>query len=110
MLSWKILKSKASIGAFLSHFPPKYYIFLVSLGHCRVVIWIHHWRGGSNSRYAQTAGDLGFAMQFNAETLWHSSANLGSDSPQSNSGYDLSLTPLSINIDYNNFVFNSVSH
>ena len=28
MLSWKILKSKASIHAFLSHFPPKYYYFL----------------------------------------------------------------------------------
>ena len=40
---------------------------------------------GSTPRYAQTAGDLGFAMQFNAETrgISHSSVILGSDSPQS---------------------------
>ena len=37
---------------------------------------------GSTLRHAQTAGDLGFAVQFNAETPWHyvSSAILGSDS------------------------------
>ena len=26
---------------------------------------------GSTLRHAQTAGDLGFALQFNAETPWH---------------------------------------
>ena len=26
---------------------------------------------GYNPRHAQTAGDLGLAVQFNAETLWH---------------------------------------
>ena len=26
---------------------------------------------GSTPRHAQTAGDLGFTVQFNAETLWH---------------------------------------
>ena len=26
---------------------------------------------GSTPRHAQTAGDLGFAVQFNAETQWH---------------------------------------
>ena len=26
---------------------------------------------GFTPRHAQMAGDLGFAMQFNAETLWH---------------------------------------
>ena len=26
---------------------------------------------GSTLRHAQTAGDLGFAVQFNAETPWH---------------------------------------
>ena len=26
---------------------------------------------GSTPRYAQTTGDLGFAVQFIAETLWH---------------------------------------
>ena len=26
---------------------------------------------GSTHRHAQTAGDLGFAVQFNAETPWH---------------------------------------
>ena len=26
---------------------------------------------GSTPRHAQTAGDLGFAVQFNAETPWH---------------------------------------
>ena len=42
---------------------------------------------GSIPRHAQTAVDLGFAVQFNAETLWHF-AQLRyqrSDSPQSNS-------------------------
>ena len=34
MLSWKILKSKASIAAFQSNFPQKYLTFFVSLGHC----------------------------------------------------------------------------
>ena len=34
------------------------------------------------TRHAQTAGDLGFAVQFNAEL--RGSAILGSDSPQSN--------------------------
>ena len=27
--------------------------------------------GGRSPRHAQTAGDLGFAVQFNAETPWH---------------------------------------
>ena len=27
--------------------------------------------GGFIPRHDETAGDLGFAMQFNAETLWH---------------------------------------
>ena len=26
---------------------------------------------GSTPKHAQTAGDLGFAVQFNAKTLWH---------------------------------------
>ena len=36
---------------------------------------------GSTTRYAQTAGDLGFTVQFNAETPWNSrsSAIQGSD-------------------------------
>ena len=48
---------------------------------------------GSNSRRAQTGGDLDFAVQFNAETPWHfaHSAILGSDSPQSNNRKDNSL-------------------
>ena len=28
-------------------------------------------RAFSFARHAQTAGDLGFAVQFNAETLWY---------------------------------------
>ena len=48
---------------------------------------------GSTPRHAQTAGDLGFAVQFNAETPWHlrSSAILGSNSPQSDNRMDNSL-------------------
>ena len=38
---------------------------------------------GSTPRHAQTAGDLGFAVQFNAG-ISHSSAILGSDDPQRN--------------------------
>ena len=38
---------------------------------------------GSAPRHAQTAGDLGFAVQFNAETPWQLRYP-GSDSPQSN--------------------------
>ena len=38
---------------------------------------------GSTPRHAQTAGDLGFAVQFNAG-ISHSSAILGSDNPQRN--------------------------
>ena len=41
---------------------------------------------GYTSRHAQTAGDLRFAVQFNAETLWHFA-----DSPQSNNRKDNSL-------------------
>ena len=52
---------------------------------------------GYTPRHAQTAGDLGFAVQFNDETPWHfcSSAILGSDSPQSNNRKDnpLWVTP-----------------
>ena len=33
---------------------------------------------GSTPRHAQTAGDLGFAVQFNAEAAWHfAAASLG---------------------------------
>ena len=48
---------------------------------------------GSTPRHAQTDGDLGFAVQFNAQTPWHlrSSTILGSDSPQSNNGKDNSF-------------------
>ena len=48
---------------------------------------------GSTIRHALTAGDLGFAVQFNAETPWHYAqlAILGSDCPQSNSRKDNSL-------------------
>ena len=48
---------------------------------------------GSTPRHAQTAGDLGFAVQINAETPWHF-AHLRyprSDSPQSNNRKDNSL-------------------
>ena len=45
---------------------------------------------GYTPRHAQAAGDLSFAVQFNAETLWHF-AQLGSDSPQSNNRKDHSL-------------------
>ena len=31
---------------------------------------------GSTPRHAQTAGDLDFAVQFNAETLWHFSGRI----------------------------------
>ena len=52
---------------------------------------------GYTPRHAQTAGDLSFTVQFNAETLCHfgSSAILGSDSPQSNNRKDnpLWVTP-----------------
>ena len=46
---------------------------------------------GFTPRDAQTAGDLGFAVKFNAETPWRSSVILGSDSPQSNNRKDNSL-------------------
>ena len=46
---------------------------------------------GSTPGHAQTAGDLGFAVQFNADTSWRSSAILGPDSPQSNNRKDNSL-------------------
>ena len=47
---------------------------------------------GYTPRHAQTAGDLSFAVQFNAETgISRSSAILGSDSPQSNNKKDHSL-------------------
>ena len=48
---------------------------------------------GSTPRHAQTAEDLGFAVQFIAETrgIPRSSAILGSDSPQSNNRKDNSL-------------------
>ena len=47
---------------------------------------------GYTPRHAQTAGDLSFAVQFNAETgISHSSAILRSDSPQSNNKKDHSL-------------------
>ena len=39
---------------------------------------------GSTPRHAQTAGDLGFAVQFNG--ISRSSAILGSDNPQRNNG------------------------
>ena len=41
---------------------------------------------GSTPRHAQKAGDLGFAVQFNAETQWHFAqlAIFGSDSLKSN--------------------------
>ena len=48
---------------------------------------------GSTPRHAQTAGDLGFAVQFNAETPWHF-AQLRYprlDSPQSNNRKDNSF-------------------
>ena len=47
----------------------------------------------STPRHAQTARDLDIAVQFNAETAWHlhSSAILGSDSPQSYNRKDYSL-------------------
>ena len=50
---------------------------------------------GSTPRHAQTAGDLGFAVQFNAETPWHLAqlAILGSDSPQSNNRKGNSIHP-----------------
>ena len=38
---------------------------------------------GSTPRHAQTAGKLGSAVQFNAETLWHFALSPGR-SPQSN--------------------------
>ena len=44
---------------------------------------------GSTAIYAQTAGDLGFAVQFNG--ISRSSAILGSDSPQNNNRKDISL-------------------
>ena len=48
---------------------------------------------GYTPRHAQTAEDLGFAVQFNAEThgISRSSAILGLDSPQSNNRKDHSL-------------------
>ena len=47
---------------------------------------------GYTPRHAQTAGDLSFPVQFNAETgISRSSAILGSDSPQSNNRKDHSL-------------------
>ena len=48
---------------------------------------------GYTPRHAQMAGDLGFAVQFNAETrgISRSSAILGSDSPQSNNRKNNSL-------------------
>ena len=47
---------------------------------------------GFTRGHAQTAVDLGFAMQINAETgILHNSAILGSDSPQSNNRKDHSL-------------------
>ena len=48
---------------------------------------------GSTPRHAQTAGDLGFAVQFNAEIcgISRSSAILRSDSPQSNNRKNNSL-------------------
>ena len=49
---------------------------------------------GSTPRHAQTAGDLGFTVQFYAETPWHfsrSSAILGWDSPRSNNRKDNSF-------------------
>ena len=48
---------------------------------------------GSTPRHSQTAGDLGFAVQFNAETPWHF-AQLRYprlDSPQSNNRKDNSF-------------------
>ena len=41
---------------------------------------------GSTPRHAQTAGDLGFAVQFNSENPWHFAQlrYTGSDSPYSN--------------------------
>ena len=51
----------------------------------------------SSVHATRPAGDLGFAVQFNAETLWHfgSIALLGSDSPQINNRKDNShwITP-----------------
>ena len=48
---------------------------------------------GSTPGHAQTAGDLGVSVQFNAETPWHFSSSpiLGSDSPQSNNRKDNSF-------------------
>ena len=48
----------------------------------------------STPRHAQTAADLGFTVQFIAETPWHFAQLryiLGSDSPQSNNRKDNSL-------------------
>ena len=43
-------------------------------------------------RHAQTAGDLGFAVQFNAETSWHFALRYPmADSPQNNNNKDNSL-------------------
>ena len=47
---------------------------------------------GSTPRHAQTAGDLGFAIQFNAGTPWHFAAVSPYRDPQLQVGENYSYT------------------